>query len=152
MVWSSIPLDNDISLKLRISSFRIWPLLKIHIWRLFGGLVVQGHILKTYPPSRGVCYSTPAYAAAFKSVMLTWRELISCTAQFNIILPWRVPDDYIYKYMYVCNVSAPHISLTRLQAESQDRLCSYITQGCCMDLDVGKFAQGQRWKVTDVWL
>ena len=30
--------------KLKISSFRIWLYLKIHIRRLFGGFVMQGHI------------------------------------------------------------------------------------------------------------
>ena len=35
-----------IILKLRISSFRIWTLKKIHIWQLFGGFVMQGHIKK----------------------------------------------------------------------------------------------------------
>ena len=32
-----------IILKLKISSFRIWSRLKIHIFRLFGGFVMQGH-------------------------------------------------------------------------------------------------------------
>ena len=34
-----------IILKLRISSFRMWPYLKMHVWRLFGGFVMQGHKL-----------------------------------------------------------------------------------------------------------
>ena len=31
-------------LKLRMSFLRICPCLKIHVWRLFGGFVMQGHI------------------------------------------------------------------------------------------------------------